>query len=134
MNMHAATAEFGGVQKTATVSRRLKYNPRSDILDEVIAGFIWMDLNLPDDASLPELERFAHHLIVRIRNNANQAAVESELTVLQKVQFCRAADPVVIRGLASRAIAIVTGSQTAILTDTFRAACEHLTPLSPQSA
>jgi hypothetical protein len=111
MNMRAAAREFDGAPRTAApVSRRLRYHPRSDILDEVIAGFIWMDLNLPDDASLPELERFAHRLIARIRSHANQAAVESELTVLQKIQFCRAADPAVIRNLASRSIAIVMGS------------------------
>jgi len=132
--MRAAAREFEGAPRTATVSRRLRYHPRSDILDEVIAGFIWMDLNLPEDASLPELESFAHRLIARIRSNANQAAVESELAVLQKVQFCRAVAPAVIRSLASRSIAIVRGSQAAILTDTFQAACEQLTPLSPRSA
>jgi len=132
--MRAAVPQFEGAPRTATVSRRLRYHPRSDILDEVIAGFIWMDLNLPDDASLPELESFAHRLIARIRSNASQAAVESELTVLQKVQFCGAADPAVIRSLASRFIAIVKASQPAILTDTFRSPCEHLTPRIPQSA
>jgi hypothetical protein len=114
MNMRAAAREFEGAPKsaprTAAVSRRLRYHPRSDVLDEVIAGFIWMDLNPPDDASLPELESFAHRLIARIRGNANQAVVESELAVLQKVQFCRAVDPAVIRNLASRSIAIVTAS------------------------
>jgi len=110
MNMRAAARDFEEAPRTATVSRRLRYHPRSDILDEVIAGFIWMDLNVPDDASLPELESFAHRLIARIRSNPNQAAVERELTVLQKIQFCRAVDPAVIRNLASRSIAIVMGS------------------------
>jgi hypothetical protein len=111
MNMRAEARQFEGVPgRATTVSRRLRYHPRSDILDEVIAGFIWMDLNLPADASLPELESFAHRLIARIRNNANQAMVESELTMLQKIQFCRAADPAVIRSLASRSIAVVMGS------------------------
>ena len=133
--MRAAAQQFEGAPRTAaTVSRRLRYHPRSDILDEVIAGFIWMDLNLPEDVSLPELERFAHRLIARIRSNASQAAVESDLAVLQKVQFCGAVDPAVIRSLASRSIAIVRASQAAILTDTFRDACEHLTPPAPQSA
>jgi len=134
MNMRAAARDFESAPRTAAVSRRLRYHPRSDILDEVIAGFIWMGLNLPDDASLPELENFARRLIARIRSHASQAAVESELTVLQKVQFCGAVDPAVIRSLASRSIAIVRGSQPATLTDTFRGACEHLTPLSPRSA
>jgi len=132
--MRAAARDFEGAPRTATVSRRLRYHPRSTILDEVIAGFIWMGLKLPDDASLPELENFARRLIARIRSNAGQAAVESELAVLQKVQFCGAVDPALIRSLASRSIAIVRASQAAILTDTFRAACEHLTPPAPQSA
>ena len=80
------------------------------MLEEVIAGFIWMQLDLPADVSRAELERFARHLILRIDADASQAAVEDELIILQRDQFGRPVKHDIIRALAQRASFSVKGS------------------------
>ena len=37
---------------------RRRFNPSADILDEVVAGLLWMTLDLPPDVSRRELESF----------------------------------------------------------------------------
>jgi hypothetical protein len=91
----------------AAPTRKRKFNPRADILDEVVAGLFWMTLDLPDDTSRDELEDFAHHLAHRIRGGASASAIAAEIDFLQRRQFCRPLDAAVIRGLAERTIATV---------------------------
>lgn len=89
---------------------RAKFNPRAEILDEVVAGLLWMTLNLPQDVSRLELEGFAHQLVSRIRIGANAAAVEREIVGLQCGQLGRPANPAAIHGLAGRVMDAVRNS------------------------
>jgi hypothetical protein len=88
--------------------RKIRFNPRADVLDEVVAGFLWMQLNLPERVSRTEIQQFAHRLVTRIKARADQSEVEREIRDLQ-YQFCRPADPAAISDLARRSLMAVTG-------------------------
>jgi len=90
-------------------AHRTRFNPRADILDEVIAGLLWITLDLPQDVSRAELESFAHQLVARIRFGATQTAIESEITFLQSGQLGRPADHDAIHALAGRVMNAVRG-------------------------
>jgi len=102
VSLHKGAAGFGSGGK-----RRFK--PRCDILNEVVAGLIWIQLDLPENVSRYELETFAYRLVQRIIANASVRAVEEELTFLQRDQFCRPVKEAVIRELARRTISAVKG-------------------------
>ena len=88
----------------------MKFNPRADILDEVVAGLLWMALDLPQDVSRPELERFAHRLVSHIRVGASETAVEREIVCLQSDQLGRPANPTAIHCLTGRVMRAVKNS------------------------
>lgn len=90
--------------------RRIKFHPRQEILDEVVAGLLWMQLDLPRDVSRDEIEAFAHRLILRIRGGAAEASIAAEIAALQSGRFCGHANLPVIRDLARRAMAAVRGA------------------------
>jgi hypothetical protein len=92
------------------VPRKARFNPRLGILDEVIAGFLWMQLDLPEDTSRSELESFAHRLVGRIQAGDGETAIAGEIAGLQFGQFCRPANPFVVRQIARRAIATVSAA------------------------
>jgi hypothetical protein len=92
------------------VSRKSRFNPRLEILDEVVAGFLWMQLDLPEDTSRSELESFAHRLVAHIRAGGGEAAIAGEIAGLQFGQLCRPSNPFAIRQLARRAIDAVNGA------------------------
>jgi hypothetical protein len=86
---------------------RTKFNPRADILDEVVAGLLWLSLDLPPDVSRLELENFAHQLVARIRFGAGISAIECEIAFMQSEQLGRPANRDTIRALAIRVIGAV---------------------------
>jgi hypothetical protein len=88
---------------------RARFNPRAFILDEVVAGLLWMSLDLPQDVSRPELESFARQLVSRIRFGASDSAVESEIAFLQSEQLGRPVNRDAIRDLANRVMHAVKG-------------------------
>lgn len=90
-------------------AHRTRFNPRAFILDEVVAGLLWMTLDLPQDVSRPELESFARRLVARIRFGASACAIESEITFLQSDQLGRPANQDAIRDLAGRIMQAVKG-------------------------
>lgn len=95
--------------RPAARAHRTKFHPRAGILDEVVAGLLWMALDLPQDISRPELESFAHLLVTRIRFGADEAIVESEIAVLQSDQLGRPANCEAIHALAGRVTNAVKG-------------------------
>jgi hypothetical protein len=110
MNIRMAPLSFEPVRRTgAFAPHRTKFNPRASILDEVVAGLLWMTLDLPQDVSRPELEIFAHQLVARIRFGASECAIESEIAFLQSEQFGRPANRDAIRDLAGRVLGAVKG-------------------------
>jgi hypothetical protein len=80
---------------------------RSEILDEVVAGFLWMELAFSDDVSRGELEQIAHRLVGVICAGARQAAIASEPTGVRSNELCCALKKHAIRVLTLRAIATV---------------------------
>jgi hypothetical protein len=90
--------------------RRARFHPRLDLLDEVVAGLLWLQLDVPDDVSRDEIEDVAHLLVTRILDNAGEDAIESELVVLQGLQFCRPANRAMLRELARRLVLVVRGA------------------------
>jgi hypothetical protein len=88
---------------------RARFNPRAFILDEVVAGLLWMALDLPQDVSRPELESFARQLVSRIRFGASDSVIESEIAFLQSEQLGRPANRDAIRALAGRIMHAVKG-------------------------
>lgn len=90
--------------------RRIKFHPRQEILDEVVAGLLWMQLDLPRDVSRDEMEGFAHRLVTRIRGGANESAIAADIAVLQSGQFGRHANLPLIRELAQRSMLAVRGA------------------------
>ena len=108
MNIRIAPSSFAPSRRTAPLApHRTKFNPRADILDEVVAGLLWISLDLPPDVSRPELESFAHQLVARIRFGASASAIESEIAFLQSEQLGRPANRDTIRALAIRVIGAV---------------------------
>src|SRR5215469_1989427 len=110
MNQRVALKSLAGA---VPLSRKSRFNPRLGILDEVVAGFLWMQLDLPEDTSRSELESFAHRLVGRIQAGDGEAAVAGEIAGLQFGQLCRPANPFVVRQIARRAIAAVNGAHLA---------------------
>lgn len=108
MNIRIAPLSLVPARRSGALHRhRTKFNPRADILDEVVAGLLWLSLDLPPDVSRPELEFFAHQLVTRIRFGAGASAIESEIAFLQSEQLGRPANRDTIRALATRVIGAV---------------------------
>jgi hypothetical protein len=77
------------------------------IRDEVLAGHLWMRLDVPTDASRGELERHARELIAQIGDDDSQAAVEQRIRVLQVQKLCRPVNLASVSELAKESIAVV---------------------------
>ena len=108
MNIRVAIPQLEQVRRSGAASpHRTRFNPRADILDEVVAGLLWMALDLPQDVSRPELELFAHQLVARIRFGASEDAIENEIAFLQCDQLGRPANRDTIHELAGRVIGAV---------------------------
>jgi hypothetical protein len=97
MTMHVTVPAARAVHAVPAPARKAKERPRALILNQVIAGILWMSLDLPEDVSRQELEEFAHCLVARI--NAGTAE-----------EFCLRTDAATLRGLIRRAANIVQGS------------------------
>jgi hypothetical protein len=78
-----------------------------DLMDEVVAGLLWMSLDLPEDVSRPEVERLAHHLVLRIKAHDERISLEQAVAYLQLEQFGRPPDFAAIRDLVGRAVKVV---------------------------
>ena len=91
----------------ARSSRGFAFTP--DLMDQVVAGFLWMSLNLPEDVSRREMEDVAHQLVLRIRANTDRTVLERAVALLQLEQFCRPPNFVAIRDVVCRAVSAVNG-------------------------
>ena len=91
----------------ARSSRDFAFTP--DLMDQVVAGFLWMSLNLPEDVSRREMEVLAHQLVMRIRADTDRAALEHAVALLQLEQFCRPPNFAAIRDVVRRTVNVVNG-------------------------
>ena len=78
-------------------------------MDQVVAGLLWMSLDLPEDVSRREMETLAHQLVLRIRADVDRAALEQDIALLQLEQFCRPPNFSAIREVVRRAVNAVNG-------------------------
>jgi hypothetical protein len=110
MNIRVVLPGLKPARPAATFApHRARFNPRASILDEVVAGLLWMSLDLPQDVSRPELESFARQMVSRIRFGASDSAIESEIAFLQSEQLGRPANHEAIRDLTDRIMHAVKG-------------------------
>jgi hypothetical protein len=89
--------------------RRTRFQPRQEILEEVVAGLLWMQLDLPRDVGRGEMQAMAHRLVTRIRTGATETMVAAEIADFQLRRFCRPANLPVIRDLTRRSVDAVRG-------------------------
>jgi hypothetical protein len=90
-------------------AHKTKFNPRAGILDEVVAGLLWITLDLPPDVSRCELETFAHQLVTQIKFGASESKIETDIASLQSMQLGRPVNHEAVRGLAERVMNAVRG-------------------------
>jgi len=110
MNIRVALPGLHSARPAAPIhAHKTKFNPRAGILDEVVAGLLWMTLDLPQDVSRPELETFAHQLVARIKFGASETAVETQIAFLQSDQLGRPVNQEAVHGLAGRVMSAVRG-------------------------
>jgi len=87
--------------------RKRRYAPRRDVLCEVVAGFLWMALEIPKDFSKEDIEDIALRLIAKIRAGSTAAQVEREMLALQRSHLHRFGNAQNIRLIAPRLLSIV---------------------------
>jgi len=89
-------------------SRPARPDRRQRVANEVMAGFLWMSLDLPDDANLDEIKELACDLAQRLGAGGNETVIAAHLEYVQRNQFCRPADPARLMIVAKRAVALLT--------------------------
>lgn len=82
---------------------------RQQVLEEIVAGFFWIYLDLPTDIVALEIECLARKLIGRIRAGADEAAITFALATHQRCEYGHPVNANVIRELAQRIVAAVKG-------------------------
>ena len=80
---------------------------RTHILNQIIAGIMWLSLDLPTDVSREELEALAHRLIALIRAGPRGSSIKTEFQILYVETFNRSTDASRIQCLIQRAESIV---------------------------
>jgi hypothetical protein len=89
-------------------SRQVRPDRRQRVVNEVMAGFLWMSLDPPDDTNLDEIKQLALDLAQRIRAGGNESEIAAQLEYVQRHQLCRPVDPARLKGIARRAVAFLT--------------------------
>lgn len=110
MNLQAPLPNVRFAHRAPAPARNAKDISRFLILNQVVAGILWMSLDLPRNVSRQTIEALAHQLIARIRAGAAEPAIEAELTLLYSQHFYCRADIVAIHNVVRRAANIVRGS------------------------
>lgn len=105
MNLHLAPVAFPSVHSRAP-SRR-KFNPRRELVEEVVAGFLWMALDIPEDTTLDEVTSLAGQLVARIQQGDGEVLIQVRLDDMQRHYLCRPADAAILRDLACRTVTLV---------------------------
>jgi hypothetical protein len=90
-----------------------RYAPKRDILLEVVAGFLWLYLDLPADLTREELNAVATRLVTNVLSNGEERALIAELARIQCKQFCGLANQENLEFLAKRTLSLVRASGAA---------------------
>jgi hypothetical protein len=83
--------------------------PKQDLLCQVIAGLLWLSLDLPDDPTKEELDALAEQLVAGIAAGSDEITVVAELIRFQSKCFCKPPNISSITTLARRMISTVNG-------------------------
>lgn len=106
MNVQLKPDAFRRAAKARSV-RDFAFKP--DLMDQVVAGLLWMSLDLPEDVSRREVEVLAHDLVLRIRADTDRSVLEQGIALLQLRQFSRPPNFAAIREGVRRAVNAVNG-------------------------
>ena len=78
-----------------------------DVMDEAVAGLLWMHLKVPHDASRDELQDYAHEIVRRVHAGAPESAIADYISNLQSDRLCEMPNLPAIRDLARRTVGVV---------------------------
>jgi len=92
----------------AQSSRQVRPDRRQRVVNEVMAGFLWMSLDPPDDTNLDEIKQLALDLTQRIRAGGNETEIAAQLEYVQRNQLCRPVNSARLMTIAKRAVALLT--------------------------
>jgi hypothetical protein len=92
------------------LAQKRNYHRRNELMVEVIAGWLWMQLNLPNDITRVEMESYARKLVGQIRVGPRDLAVAGLIAALQADQLCRPARLPGLRELADRVKMVVVSA------------------------
>ena len=87
--------------------RKRRYAPRRNLLCEVVAGFLWLALEIPKEFSKEDVEDIALRLIARIRAGSTAAQLEQEMLTLQRSLLHRFGNAQNIHLIAPRLLSAV---------------------------
>ena len=87
-----------------------RYAPKRNVLLEVVAGFLWLYLDLPADLTREELDMAAEQLVSNVLANGEEMALVAELARIQCNQFCGVANQRNLEFLARRTLSLVRAS------------------------
>src|SRR5688572_15141712 len=107
MNLHLAPGALLSAHSHSRAPSRHKFNPRRKLVEEVVAGFLWMMLDIPEDTTLDEVTSLAQQLVTRIQQGDDEALIQAWLDNMQRHHLCRPADAAMLRDLACRAVTLV---------------------------
>ena len=92
----------------ASSGRPARPDRRQCLANEVLAGFLWMSLDLPEDTDLDEIKQLALDLAERMRAGGNEAVIAAQLEFVQRHQFCRPVDVARLMVVARRTVTLLT--------------------------
>lgn len=78
-----------------------------DVMDEAVAGLLWMHLKVPKDASRDELQDYAHEIVRRVHAGAPETAIADYIRTLQSDRLCELPNLPAIHDLARRTVGVV---------------------------
>ena len=87
--------------------RKRRYAPRRNLLCEVVAGFLWMALEIPKEFSKEDVEDIAIRLIAKIRAGSTASQIEQEMLALQRSRLHRFGNVQNIHLIAPRLLSVV---------------------------
>lgn len=107
MNIQVTVREERETRVVRLPTRHDKGDCRTHLLHEVVAGLLWMALDVPDDACREEVEELARQLVTRIKAGWAEPAIEAYLTMFCQDRFCCRVSASNVRCLLVRAACVV---------------------------
>ena len=84
-----------------------RYCPRRDLLCEIVAGLLWIALEIPEEFSRKDVEAVARSLIGKVKAGCGVERIEQEMLRLQRFQLCRIGEADRHRAVVQRLVAAI---------------------------